>query len=151
MSNEKKAIAIGCDHAGVQFKTEIIEWLKENNYEVCDCGCYNNDSVDYPDIAYEVCSKIKSGDVDKAILICGTGIGISISANKINGIRAALCHDYFSAKFTRVHNDANVICFGARVIGTGLAMELVDVFLKTEFEGGRHQRRVDKMMELQGK
>ncbi|MEG0692837.1 MAG: ribose 5-phosphate isomerase B [Oscillospiraceae bacterium] len=144
-------IAIGCDHAGVQFKSEIIEWLKENNYEVCDCGCHTGDSVDYPDIAYEVCKKITGNEADKAILICGTGIGISISANKINGIRAALCHDYFSAKFTRLHNDANVICFGARVIGSGLAIELVDVFLKTGFEGGRHQRRVDKIMELQGK
>ncbi len=150
MSNNK-VIAIGCDHAGVQFKNEVIGWLKENNYEVLDCGCYNNDSVDYPDVAYEVCSKILSNEVSKGILICGTGIGISISANKINGIRAALCHDYFSAKYTRLHNDANVICFGARVIGSGLAIELVDVFLKTEFEGGRHQRRVDKIMELQGK
>ncbi len=148
---QNKPIAIGCDHAGVSFKNEIIDFLNQNGIEVNDCGCYNNDSVDYPDIAQAVCEKITKGECGKGILICGTGIGISMSANKINGIRAALCHDYFSAKYTRIHNDANVICFGARVIGTGLAAELVDVFLSSEFEGGRHQTRVDKLMNLQGK
>lgn len=151
MKENSNTIAIGCDHAGVFFKADIIKWLKENSYEVIDCGCYDENSVDYPDIAYKVCTKVNSGEAFKGILICGTGIGISISANKVNGIRAALCHDYFSAKYTRLHNDANVICFGARVIGTGLATELVDVFLSTEFEGGRHQRRVDKIMKLQDK
>ena len=146
-----KLIAIGCDHAGVQFKTDIIQWLKEHHYDVCDCGCNDGDSVDYPDIAQSVCDKITTNQAQYAILICGTGIGISMSANKLVGIRAALCHDYFSAKYTRLHNDANVICLGARVIGSGLAVELVDIFLNTEFEGGRHQRRVDKIMDLQSK
>ncbi|WMJ23612.1 ribose 5-phosphate isomerase B [Paludicola sp. MB14-C6] len=151
MKPQSKPIAIGCDHAGVAFKNEIIAFLKQNNVAVDDCGCYNNDSVDYPDIAEAVCKKINNGTSDKAILICGTGIGISMSANKIKGIRAALCHDYFSAKYTRLHNDANVICFGARVIGTGLACELVDIFLTEEFEGGRHAARVEKLMNLQNK
>lgn len=149
MNSTKGIVAIGCDHAGVSLKTELIKWLKENNYDVCDCGCDCCENVDYPDIASAVCEKITSGTLDKAILICGTGIGISIAANKINGIRAALCHDYFSAKYTRLHNDANVICFGARVIGAGLAIELLDVFLNARFEGGRHQRRVDKVMQLE--
>lgn len=148
---QNKPIAIGCDHAGVDFKNTIISFLKENGIQVIDCGCYDNNSVDYPDIAEVVCQKITEGTCEKGILICGTGIGISISANKINGIRAALCHDYFSAKYTRLHNDANIICFGARVIGTGLATELVDVFLSTDFEGGRHIKRVEKIMNLQGK
>lgn len=151
MKLQNKPIAIGCDHAGVDFKNEIISFLKENGVEVKDCGCYDNNSVDYPDIAQAVCKKITDKECDKGILICGTGIGISISANKLNGIRAALCHDYFSAKYTRMHNNSNIICFGARVIGSGLAIELVDIFLSTEFEGGRHQTRVDKLMNLQGK
>lgn len=146
-----KPIAIGCDHAGVEFKNTLIAYLKENGETVIDCGCYDNNSVDYPDIAESVCQKINDNECFAGVLICGTGIGISMSANKIKGIRAALCHDYFSAKNTRLHNDANVICFGARVIGTGLATELLDVFLSTEFEGGRHSIRIDKLMDLQNK
>lgn len=148
---DKNSIAIGCDHAGVEFKEALIEWLNENGYTVIDCGCKLNESVDYPDIAADVCKKVLDNEALHGVLICGTGIGISMSANKINGIRAALCHDYFSAKYTRLHNDANVICFGARVIGTGLAIELLDVFLNSEFEGGRHKRRVDKIMGLENK
>lgn len=144
-------IAIGCDHAGVAFKSDLIELLKSKNIFYVDCGCYDCSSVDYPDIAKLVCDKVNNNEVTYGILICGTGIGISMAANKINGIRAALCHDYFSTKYTRLHNDANVICFGARVIGTGLACELLDVFLSTDFEGGRHQTRVDKIMGLQDK
>lgn len=146
-----RCVAIGCDHAGVAFKDTLVEWLVENGYKVIDCGCKAGESADYPDVAFDTCEKVKNHEVSYAILICGTGIGISISANKINGIRAALCHDYFSAKYTRLHNNANVICFGARVIGTGLAIELLDVFLQTGFEGGRHQTRVDKIMDLEEK
>lgn len=144
-------IAIGCDHGGVQLKQEIIKHLTQKNIPFKDFGTYTEESCDYPDIAETVCASINSGECEKGILICGTGIGISMAANKIHGIRAALCHDYFSAKYTRLHNDSNIIAFGARVIGPGLAIELVDVFLSTEFEGGRHATRVDKMMALENK
>ena len=141
-------IAIGSDHAGYALKCEMIKHLEEKGVEFIDCGC-NGESVDYPDIAEKTCEKVTSGEADKAILICGTGVGISISANKIKGIRAALC--WYSAKYTRLHNDANVLCMGGRVIGAGLAAEIVDVFLDTEFEGGRHARRVEKIMKLEEK
>lgn len=143
-------IAIGSDHAGYPLKLELIAFLKEKDYEFTDYGC-DGESVDYPDIAEKVCAKITDGTADKAVLVCGTGIGISMSANKIKGIRAALCNDYFSAKYTRLHNDANVICFGGRTIGAGSACECLDVFLSTEFEGGRHERRVNKIMALENK
>jgi len=143
-------IAIGSDHAGYGLKCEIIKHLAEKGVEFIDCGC-NGESVDYPDIAEATCAKGTSGEADKAILICGTGVGISISANKIKGIRAALCGDWYSAKYTRLHNDANVLCMGGRVIGAGLAAEITDIFLDTEFEGGRHARRVDKIMKLEEK
>ena len=143
-------IAIGSDHAGYALKCEMIKLLEEKGGEFIDCGC-NGESVDYPDIAEKTCEKVTSGEADKAILICGTGVGISISANKIKGIRAALCGDWYSAKYTRLHNDANVLCMGGRVIGAGLAAEIVDVFLDTEFEGGRHARRVEKIMQQEEK
>ena len=143
-------IAIGSDHAGYGLKCEIIKHLAEKGVEFIDCGC-NGESVDYPDIAEATCAKVTSGEADKAILICGTGVGISISANKIKGIRAALCGDWYSAKYTRLHNDANVLCMGGRVIGAGPAAEITDIFLDTEFEGGRHARRVDKIMKLEEK
>ena len=143
-------IAIGSDHAGYSLKCEMIKHLEEKGVEFIDCGC-NGESVDYPDIAEKTCEKVTSGEADKAILICGTGVGISISANKIKGIRAALCGDWYSAKYTRLHNDANVLCMGGRVIGAGLAAEIVDVFLDTEFEGGRHARRVEMIMKLEEK
>ena len=141
-------IAIGSDHAGYGLKCEIIKHLEEKGVEFVDCGC-NGESVDYPDIAEKTCAKVTSGEAEKAILICGTGVGISISANKIKGIRAALCGDSYSAKYTRLHNDANVLCMGGRVIGAGLAAEITDIFLETEFEGGRHARRVEKIMKLE--
>lgn len=149
MQISQQKIAIGCDHAGVEFKDAIIKHLVENGVTVTDCGCKKGESADYPDIAQAVCSEITEQRCEFGIIICGTGIGVSMAANKINGIRAALCHDSFSAKYTRLHNDANVICFGARVIGTGLALDLVDTFLGNEFEGGRHTARVQKIMELQ--
>ena len=143
-------IAIGSDHAGYALKCEMIKHLEEKGVEFIDCGC-NGESVDYPDIAEKTCEKVTSGEADKAILICGTGVGISMAANKVHGIRAACCSDHFSAKYTRLHNDANVLCMGGRVIGAGLAAEIVDVFLDTEFEGGRHARRVEKIMKLEEK
>lgn len=141
-------IAIGCDHGGYALKLELIKYLKERNIDFFDHGC-NGESVDYPDIAEKVCKDIVAGKADKGILICGTGIGISMAANKIKGIRAALCSDYYSAKYTRLHNNANVICMGGRTIGPGVAVELLDVFLNTEFEGGRHAVRVDKITKLE--
>lgn len=142
-------IAIGSDHGGFALKEEIRKHLEEKGIPYKDFGVYEEKSVDYPVIAKTVCQSILSGEADKGILCCGTGIGISMAANKIRGIRAALCSDYFSAKYTRLHNDANVICFGGRVMGPGLACELVDVFLATEFEGGRHARRVALLSELE--
>ncbi len=142
-------IAIGSDHAGFELKEEIRNYLEDKGYEYVDCGVYNTDSADYPVQAKLTCDKIVSGECERGILCCGTGIGISIAANKVKGIRAACCSDYFSAKYTRLHNDANVLCMGNRVIGKGEALELVEVFLNTEFEGGRHQRRVDLITALE--
>lgn len=142
-------IAIGSDHAGFELKEEIRNYLEDKGYEYIDCGVYNTDSADYPIQAKLTCDKIISGECDRGILCCGTGIGISIAANKVKGIRAACCSDYFSAKYTRLHNDANVLCMGSRVIGKGEALELVEVFLNTEFEGGRHQRRIDLITALE--
>ena len=124
--------------------------MDERGIEYIDCGC-NGESVDYPVIASETCAHITSGECERGLLFCGTGIGISIAANKTPGIRAACCSDYYSAKYTRMHNDANVLCVGGRVISSGLACELVDVFLDTAYEGGRHQRRVEMLTELDKK
>ena len=142
-------IAVGSDHAGFNLKTHMIEWLKERGFEVIDCGCYSPESVDYPDIAEATCKEVTSGNAECALLICGTGIGISIAANKVKGIRAALCTDCFSTKYTRLHNDANAICFGARVLADGVCEELLSIFLTTPFEGGRHQRRIDKIAAIE--
>lgn len=143
-------IAIGCDHAGYDLKKEVAEYLQKNNIDIIDCGC-DGQSCDYPDIAVAVCEKITSGQAEKGILICGTGIGMSIAANKIDGIRAAVCSEHFSAKYTRLHNDANVLCMGARVIGPGIASELAELFIRTEFEGDRHKRRIDLITKLENK
>lgn len=148
-NNMFHTVAVGSDHAGFTLKSTLITWLAEHGYEVLDCGCYTSDSVDYPDIAKETCKAITDKRADCALLICGTGIGISIAANKIKGIRAALCNDCFSSKYARLHNNANVICFGARVMADGLCEELLSVFLTTPFEGGRHQRRIDKIAALE--
>ncbi len=144
-------IGIGNDHAGTSLKLEIIKHLEEQGIEYIDYGVAPGEAIDYPDAAERVCRKVVDGTCDKAILICGTGIGISIAANKIKGIRACACSDTFSAKYTRLHNDANALCLGGRVVGTGLALELVDIFLSTGFEGGRHQRRVDLITALEEK
>lgn len=137
-------IAIGCDHGGYELKQEIIEYLNKNNIEFRDFGCDSTDAVDYPIYARKVANSIVSGECSKGILICGTGIGISISANKVQGIRAALCHDCFSAEATRLHNDANIVALGARVVGPGLAIKIVDTFLNTPFSmEERHIRRIE--------
>lgn len=142
-------IAIGSDHAGFELKTEVIRFLKENGYGVKDAGTYDCKSVDYPDYGLAVAKLVKNGECEKGIVICGTGIGISIAANKVPGIRAALCTDSYSAKMSREHNDANVLALGARVVGVGLAMDIVDTWIKTEFLGERHQKRVDKISEIE--
>ena len=142
-------IVLASDHAGFPLKEEIKVFLDGKGVEYIDCGTDSTASVDYAKFAQTACLKVTGGEADKAILCCGTGIGISMAANKVKGIRAACCSDYFSTKFTRMHNDANVLCMGARVIGGGLACELVDVFLNTEFEGGRHQRRVDQITAIE--
>lgn len=142
-------IAIGCDHGGLALKNAIVEHLKSQNIPCEDFGIYENHSVDYPDIALPVCKKVQDGTAEKAILVCGTGIGMSIAANKLKGIRAAVCSDHFSARYTRLHNNTNVLCLGGRVVGTGLALELVDIFCNTAFEGGRHQTRIDKIKDIE--
>ena len=142
---ENLKIAIGSDHGGYEYKEQIVSHLKEKGYECVDVGTYSTDSCDYPVIARAVTTKITTGEADRGILICGTGIGMSIVANKVNGIRAALCGDTFSARASRAHNNSNVLCLGERVIGINLAMDIVDIWLESKFEGGRHQRRVDMM------
>ena len=142
-------IAIGCDHGGFEHKNAIAEHLMENGYTVEDFGIYEQTSVDYPDIAEKLSKSVAAGENVLGILVCGTGIGMSIAANKVKGIRAAACSDHYSAKYTRLHNNANVLCLGGRVIGIGTAIELADIFVKTEFEGGRHQRRIDKITALE--
>ena len=138
-----KKITIGCDHAACDLKLQVIEHLKERGIECIDVGTYTSDSCNYPDYAHALCKNIQDGVTELGILICGTGIGMSMAANKHRGIRAAVCSDTFSARLTREHNDANVLCFGARVVGMGLAFDLVDNFIDANFEGGKHQTRVD--------
>lgn len=141
-------IAIGCDHGGFELKKEIIKYLEDKGCEYKDYGTYTSESCDYPVYAKKVAHAILDGECDKGILICGTGIGIGITANKIKGIRAALCHDVFSAQATREHNDANIVTLGARVIGPGLAVKIVDTFLNTEFSNDeRHINRIRQMEE----
>ena len=142
-------IALGCDHGGVEHKNAILEHLKDRGFEVKDFGIYEVKSVDYPDIAKPVALSVANKEYDLGILVCGTGIGMSLAANKVKGIRAAVCSDHFSAKYTRLHNDSNILCLGGRVIGIGTALELVDLFVDTQFEGGRHQRRVDMIMDIE--
>ena len=143
-------IALGCDHAGVQLKGAIAELLASRGVEHRDYGTYDQASCDYPDYAERVGRAVAAGEAERGILVCGTGVGISIAANKIEGVRAALCADTFTAHMSREHNDANVLCLGARVVGTGLALDIVSTWLEARFEGGRHQRRVDKIHALEG-
>lgn len=143
-------VAIGSDHAGVELRKEIIAMIQELGMEVEDVGCDCTTSVDYPDYAIPVAEKVANGEADRGILICGTGIGMSIAANKVKGIRCALVHDLFSAKATRQHNDSNVLAMGERIIGPGIALEIAKVWLTTEYEGGRHGRRVGKISQYEG-
>ncbi len=141
-------IVVGCDHAAYELKLKVVEHLKERGFEVTDVGTNSSDSCDYPIFADALCKKLQSGECERGILICGTGIGMSIAANKHAGIRAACCSEIYSARLTREHNDANVLCFGARVVGEGTALDLVDVFVDTEYMGGKHARRVAMLDEL---
>lgn len=147
----KRTIAIASDHAALDLKAEIKNHLEAQGFSVTDYGTYTKDSCNYPDYAEKVCNAITECKQDLGILVCGTGIGMSMAANKCKGIRAACCTDTFSARFTRLHNDANVLCMGARVIGAGLACDIADIFINTDFEGGRHQTRVDMVMALENK
>ena len=141
-------IALGCDHGGYELKQEIIKYLEEKNIPYKDFGCHSTEAVDYPIYARMVGKAIQTGDCEKCILIFGTGIGISIAANKMKGIRAALCTDCFCAEATREHNDANILALGGRVVGPGLAVKIVDTFLNTEFSHAeRHQKRIDLIEE----
>ena len=136
-------IVIASDHAGVDLKARILEDLRDGGHEIHDLGPADSSSVDYPDFGHKVAAAVVAGEAETGILICGTGIGMSMTANRHPGVRAALCHDAFTAEMARRHNDANVLCIGARVIGVGVAEQMVRIFLETPFEGGRHQRRVD--------
>ncbi|HYF76825.1 MAG TPA: ribose 5-phosphate isomerase B [Symbiobacteriaceae bacterium] len=141
-------IAIGSDHGGLDLKEAVISVLKELNLEFEDMGTHDRSSCDYPDYAEKVAAAVVSGAFEQGILICGTGIGMSIAANKVPGIRAALCNEIFSAKMARNHNDANILCIGARVVGPGVAQEIVKAYFTSGFEGGRHARRVEKLNAL---
>lgn len=136
-------IAIGCDHGGLDLKNLIAVRLEEEGFEIRDMGTFSEESVDYPDFSNKVCQCVRSGECERGILICGTGIGMSIAANRYREIRAALCHEAFTARMSREHNDANILCLGARVVGTEVALDIVRVWATTEFAGGRHQRRLD--------
>ena len=136
-------ISIGCDHGGYALKEHVKTYLEEKGHEILDCGTYSTESCDYPDFGRAAAKAVADGQCERGIVICTTGIGISITANKVAGIRCALCGDSFSAEMTRRHNDANMVARGAGLIGKNMAERIVDTFLTTEFEGGRHQRRVD--------
>lgn len=144
-------VAIASDHGGLNLREEIKQLMAEMNIAYEDFGCECETSVDYPDYALPVAEKVANGEFDRGILICGTGIGMSISANKVKGIRCALVHDTFSAKATREHNNSNMLAMGERVIGPGLAREIAKIWLTTEFEGGRHEKRVNKISEIEQK
>lgn len=144
-----KKIAIACDHGGYELKKDIMKHLEAKGYEIKDFGSHSTESVDYPDYALPASLAVKNGECDLGILICGTGIGMSLCANKVKGIRAACCADTFSARMTRLHNNSNILCLGARVVGLGVAIDMVDLFLETEFEGDRHSLRIKKVMDIE--
>jgi len=144
-------IAIGSDHGGYTLKQTIMAHLEERGLEYKDFGAYSTESCDYPDFGEAAARAVASGECERGIIICGTGIGISLAANKVRGIRAAVCGDCFSAEMCRRHNDANMLALGERVTGPGLALKITDIFLDTGFDGGRHQRRVDKIMAIEDK
>ena len=143
-------IAIGCDHGGLEHKNAIAEHLRERGFEVEDFGIYEQKPIDYPEIALKVAKSVAEKENELGILVCGTGIGMSLAANKVKGIRASAVSEHFSAKYTRLHNNSNILCLGGRVIGVGTALELADLFVDTEFEGGRHQKRIDMISAIEG-
>jgi len=144
-------ISVGCDHGALNLKNKVVEHLKKNGHEVMDFGTHTAASCDYPEFAAAAAKAVASGECEKGIVLCTTGIGVSIAANKVDGIRCALLHETWSAKMTRLHNDTNMMALGAGVVGENLALEIVDTWLGTEFSGDeRHQRRIDKMMALEG-
>ncbi len=138
-------IAVGSDHAGFPLKAALAGWLQTLGHEVLDLGTHSTDSVDYPLIGFEVAARVAQGEAERGVLVCGSGIGVSIAANRVAGARAALVQEPLSARLAREHNDANVVCMGSRLIGEEMAREIVKVFLDTPFEGGRHQRRIDQL------
>ena len=142
-------IAIGCDHGGIQIKNAVIDYLKKNDIDYKDFGCYSEESVDYPVFAYQVAKEVSDGEAELGIICCGTGIGVSMAANKVKGIRAAVVCDEFCAEMTRRHNNANVLCMGGRVIDEEKAVKLASILLNTEFEGGRHEKRVDMITAIE--
>ena len=142
-------LAIGCDHGGLAMKNAIIAYLSKSGVDFTDFGTHTSDSVNYAPIAARVARSVASGECDRGILICGTGIGMSLAANKVKGIRAAVCSEHYSCRYTRLHNDANILCIGGRVIGEGTAIELVDIFLNTQFEGGRHTERIGEIAKIE--
>ncbi|MCH5147130.1 MAG: ribose 5-phosphate isomerase B [Clostridiales bacterium] len=144
-------IAIACDHGGLNLKNTVKKYLEDNGYEVLDFGTDSTASCDYPDHALPAAEAVASGKCERGIVICSTGIGVSIVANKVPGVRCAHCHDSYCAEFTRLHNNSNMLALGEKVVGAGYALKIVETFLKTEFEGGRHQRRVDKITEIEKK
>lgn len=142
-------IGIGSDHGGYELKQHIMAYLEKEEIEFIDYGTYSEESVDYPEYGEKVGQAVMAGEVDQGIVICGTGIGISLAANKVKGIRCALCGDMYSARMSREHNNANVLALGGRVLGKDLALEIVNIWLKTDFAGGRHERRVNKINEIE--
>lgn len=144
-------IAIGCDHGGITLKDSIVNYLEERGVQIEDFGTFGTESVDYPDFAYKVARSVADGKADKGILMCGTGIGISIAANKVNGIRCALCHNTETARLTALHNDSNILAMGGRVIDSDTAVNIVKTWLDTPFEGGRHVNRINKISEIEKK
>lgn len=142
-------IVLACDHGGFRLKEAVKEHLVENGYNITDIGVYNTESVDYPDFGKKAAEMVAKGEMDKGIIICGTGIGISIAANKVKGIRCAVCTNEYMAKMSRRHNNANMLALGERVLGNGVAISLVDTWLTTDFEGGRHENRVNKIMDIE--
>ncbi|MBQ8342529.1 MAG: ribose 5-phosphate isomerase B [Clostridia bacterium] len=145
-------IAVACDHGGLNLKNALIAYLQKSGHEVKDFGTYTKDSCDYPDFALQAAESVASGESDRGIVVCSSGIGVSIVANKVPGVRCAHCHDWYCAKFTRMHNDANMLAFGEKVVGEGMMQEMVNVFLNTEYEGGeRHDRRLAKIKAIEEK
>lgn len=144
-----KKVTLGCDHAGLELKNAVADLLSKRGFEVEDVGTYGNDSVDYPDFASVVSRKVGSGESAFGVLVCGTGLGMSIVANKYRGVRAAVCTSEFEARATRAHNDANVLCLGERVVGMGLGLAIAEAFFDTAFEGGRHERRIEKIRDAE--